>query len=97
MAVDADRARSASHINAFEHLTPPFAGGAEDTPLPLDDTGASVEWSSRAPLLLAGLTRSLADRACRSRSRSRAPRPRSRRLLKYEPFTEAGAFLPACL
>ncbi len=98
MSVDADRAQSASHVHAFEHLTPPFQGGAHDTALPLDAAGAaSVTWVSRYPLLLVGTHGSLGQDSMAvtvTVTIQGASTPEPPVTVTFAPFTESGAFLP---
>jgi hypothetical protein len=93
MPVDPDGPRAASHLNMLAHLTGPFAGGARDATVLLDAAGrAEVTRSSRHPLLLAALSRPLAERRLRLRA---ALDPGAVAVtLEFAPYTEAGAFLP---
>ncbi len=95
--LDLDLLRSASHQSMAGHLTGLFAGGMRERPLPLDAAGkAVVDVGSRQPLLL------LAPRAdvgatgySMTVKVSVGTTVRAQVTLRFEPYSEAGAFLPA--
>jgi len=101
MALDSDPRRSASHDNLIAHLAGPLLAATTDTPLALGrvagEVGATVDWVSRQPLLLIGTRAPVGERGFTvsvriTPHRDVAP---SSTTLRFAPFSEAGAFLPA--
>lgn len=100
IAFDSDLWRSASHRNQIQHLTGPFAAGATNTRLVINNTGlVNVEGFSsellREPLLLITLAQSLDVRRLKVEAvLSPASSPLPLQTLEFAPYTEAGATLP---
>jgi hypothetical protein len=89
---DPDLFRSASHRHMAAHLTTPFAGGAVDSPVPVDANAvATVAWQAREPLLLIAPLSSLESESfvvtASDNGADLDP-------VTFAPYTEAGAFLP---
>ncbi len=101
MDFESDPRRSASHDNTIAHLAGPLLAGTGNTPIALGAVaggfGASVDWSSRQPLLLIGTRVPVGERGFTvtvqvTPRRDVAP---SSTTVRFAPFSEAGAFLPA--
>ncbi len=92
--LDSDVLRSASHLNMAEHLTAPFAGGAQSTDVAIStEATALVDWESREPLLLAAPLAPLgAGELVLAASVSEGAQKTS--TLTFAPYSETGAFLP---
>ncbi len=93
LVLDADRLRSASHNNMIDHLAGPFLGGAVDRTLAIDASGhVTVSFEARFGVVLAGPREALDNSGLRLTARidgTAADLPQ----LRFEPYTEAGAFL----
>jgi hypothetical protein len=104
MAIDSDPRRSAAHASMLAHLTAPFQGGATDCAVPIT-AGASatfvarVDRVSRQPLLLVGTRAAVGARgfsvSVQVKPRTPANAPAVTSTLRFAPWSEPGAFLPA--
>lgn len=95
--LDLDLLRSASHQSMNSHLTGLFAAGTRERPLTLDAAGrAVVEAGSRQPLLLVAPRADVEATGYQVTVRvSVGATVRAQVTLRFEPYSEAGAFLPA--
>ncbi|MBZ4422794.1 hypothetical protein [Myxococcus sp. RHSTA-1-4] len=95
--LDLDLLRSASHQSMAAHLTGPFSDGTRERPLPLDASGrAVVEAGSRQPLLLVAPAMDVGASGFQVTVKvSVGTTVREQVTLRFEPWSEAGAFLPA--
>jgi hypothetical protein len=95
--LDLDLLRSASHRSMAAHLSGPFGGGAHERPLVLNAEGqAVVEVPSRQPLVVVAPREDLGPLGFQvSVKITIKGQTQAQVVLRFEPFTEAGAFLPA--
>lgn len=91
-SIDTDVFGAGSLRNMAAHLTAPLATGAVESPIPIAPTGgASVEFSSREPLLLCASHTDLGDRGLRLTANT----PDAGIVaLEFAPWTERAAALP---
>ncbi len=97
---DADRWRSAGHSNLIAHLTGPLGAGAVESTLPivLEDGSAIARTTgaTRQPLLLVALRRDLGPEEIRvTATLTQAAGEPAAVELRFAPFSESGAALPA--
>ncbi|MCC5858925.1 MAG: hypothetical protein JJT90_12265 [Ectothiorhodospiraceae bacterium] len=96
---DLNAAGSASHLNMFEHVPGPLRPSARAHEIAIDAGGtAAIEWSVREPLVVVRLAASLAEDALQLEL-MRDPGGANETLppLRFAPYTEFGASLPAHL
>ncbi|WP_164015773.1 hypothetical protein [Pyxidicoccus trucidator] len=95
--LDLDLLRSASHQSMAGHLTGLFAAGVRERPLTLDAAGrAVVDAGSRQPLLLVAPRADVGATGYQLTVKvSVGATVRAQVTLRFEPYSEAGAFLPA--
>jgi hypothetical protein len=92
--IDSDLRQAASHRLMLDHLTAPLGAGAVETEVPVSAVAqAVVNRTTRFPLLLAAPAAPLLDERMRLRA-TLSGTPAVVVELRWEPYTEAGAFLP---
>jgi hypothetical protein len=94
MSLHADPLRSAAHENMFAHLSGPFTGGAVETKLVIDPTGAArVDWKARFPLLLVSPKEAVGaeELSCIVRITQSSGEIVAPVTVHFAPYTEAGA------
>ncbi|HEX8067506.1 MAG TPA: hypothetical protein VF520_13390 [Thermoleophilaceae bacterium] len=92
--LDADRWRSASHANAFAHLTGPLAAGAQQEAVPIGADGRAEVRPAREPVLLAAPRQAVGLGELELTASVEAGGAALRLApLTFAPHTEPGAFL----
>src|SRR5215211_1578506 len=95
--VDPDARQAASHRNMLDHLTAPLQAGAREEELAISSAGkATLTRTTRYPLLLAAPADAVAELPLilTATVPGAAAATTAQVVLRFEPYTEAGAYLP---